>query len=456
MAKRLWDKGGSLDEAVQQFTVGNDPILDLELVRWDCFGSAAHAQMLGRVGILKPKDVSALLGALLEVREQALAGTFVIPAELEDGHTAIEAALVERLGESGKRIHAGRSRNDQVITAMRLFERARLLDLLLELSRWSAAMSKRADEIGSIDMPGYTHLQRAMPSSIGMWMHAFIEGALSAMRHGLAVLEGLDANPLGAAAGFGASLPLDRELTASLMGFSRVQRSPIDVQNSRGRLELRLLHWCEEVASLIEKLAWDMQLYFSEEFGFLDLPNELTTGSSIMPQKRNPDVLELLRARAARVRGAAGELAWVVAKMPSNYHRDYQYTKEPVMRALRETKESLAMITRVTEAFSVNREALQAAMTPELYATYYAYRLVQSGKPFRDAYRETAEKVAAGSIDIEALRADAEAIKAQAVAGISEAGREVAQIAAKLRELKQGLEKREAGAFDSSSSGGAG
>ncbi len=437
MAKRLWDKGGSLDEAVQQFTVGNDPELDLALVRWDCFGSAAHARMLAEAGILSKKELPGILQALSEVRDTALSGKFTIPTELEDCHTAIESALVEKLGESGKRIHAGRSRNDQVITAMRLYQRASLIDLLLQVSRWCEAMSARAAELGDVDMPGYTHLQRAMPSSIGMWMHAFIEGGLDTIRFGLSVLEGLDSNPLGAAAGFGASLPLDRNLTAEFMSFSRVQRSPIDVQNSRGRLELRVLRWCEEVSSLIEKLAWDMHLYFSEEFGFLDLPTELTTGSSIMPQKRNPDVLELLRARASRVRGAASELAWVVGKLPSNYHRDYQYSKEPVMKAVANTAESLDMIRHVVGLFTVNKEALAAAMTPELYATYYAYRLVGEGKPFRDAYRETAEKVKKGEIDVASLKGDAQAIKQRAADGIDSASKELSSLVSEITQLQK-------------------
>ncbi|MCB0345795.1 MAG: argininosuccinate lyase [Bdellovibrionales bacterium] len=448
MAKRLWDKGGSLDQAVQQFTVGNDPQLDLALVRWDCFGSAAHARMLTEAGILPKAELPGILEGLSSVREQALGGSFVIPPELEDCHTAIESALVEKLGESGKRIHAGRSRNDQVITAMRLYQRSSLIDLLLQVSQWCDAMAKRADELGDVDMPGYTHLQRAMPSSVGMWMHAFIESALSSMRFGLSVLESLDANPLGAAAGFGASLPLDRTLTAKLMGFSQVQRSPIDVQNSRGRFELRVVHWCEEVSALIEKLAWDMHLYFSEEFGFLDLPTELTTGSSIMPQKRNPDVLELLRARASRVRGAATELAWVVGKLPSNYHRDYQYSKEPVMRALQDTAESLDIVRHVVSLFTVNESALKAAMTQELYATYYAYRLVNEGKPFRDAYKETADKVTKGEIDVDSLKADADAIKARAVTGIESAMKEIAGLSSAVFEHQRRFADCERSVFE--------
>jgi argininosuccinate lyase len=447
MVRRLWDKGEALDEAVQQFTIGNDPQLDRALIRWDCVGSAAHAQMLCSIGLLNKKECQAILDGLREAWELGVKEEFDIPFELEDGHTAIESFLVEKIGEAGKRVHAGRSRNDQIITAMRLYLRHQTLSLIEELSAWNDALSKRYDELKDVDMPGYTHLQRAMPSSFGMWLEAFDESVLDLIREGFSILDALDSNPLGAAAGFGTSLGLDRKLTAKLLGFSRVQRNPIDVQNSRGRYELRFLRWTEAVATIVEKLAWDMQLYVTEEFGFISLPNELTTGSSIMPQKRNPDVLELLRGRAARVRGAASELAWVTAKMPSNYHRDFQYTKEPVMKAVGNVFESVRLMAHAVSTFTINPDALKEAMSADLYATYEAYRLVKDGKPFRDAYRETSKQVADGTLDVDALSADFAEIKTSIDIAMSEARAEQKALDAQAKDLRGKLDAVEAGVF---------
>ena len=410
MAKRLWDKGDKLDQLVHDFTVGTDPEVDLELVQWDAIGSAAHARMLEKVGLLDSAECKKLLSALKAIHKKGMEGDFNIPRELEDVHTSIETALVEELGESGKRIHAGRSRNDQVLAAMRLYMRHQVLEVSALIGAWVESLSKRFDEVGSIGMPGYTHMQRAMPSSLGMWLHAFIESLIDTLRQGQFVLDGIDSCPLGSAAGFGTSLPLDREYTAELLGFSRVQRSPIDVQNSRGKAELRFVRWLTEISSIIEKFSWDVALFVTDEYGFLKLPNELTTGSSIMPQKRNPDVAELLRARAAVVRGAADELAWVIAKLPSNYHRDFQGTKEPVVRALGVVTQSLAVVTRLTEGFKVEESALSKAMSAELYATFEAYRKVGSGVAFREAYSETAKKVESSSLDVEALKKDFDGI----------------------------------------------
>lgn len=443
MAKRLWDKGGELDSAVQAFTVGNDPEIDLSLIRWDCFGSAAHARMLSSVGLLGAEDCKSILSELKKISKKAENGEFSIAVELEDGHTAIESALVEALGESGKRVHAGRSRNDQVITATRLYLRNQSLEMGELLLALFDSLHARFLEHGSVMMPGYTHLQRAMPSSIGMWLEAFAEHSLELTKRSLQLAASLDRNPLGAAAGFGASLPLDREFSARLMGFSSVQRNPIDVQNSRGRYELCFLNLLEEIAGLVEKLAWDMQLYVTDEFGFISLPLELTTGSSIMPQKRNPDILELLRGRAAKVRGARAELAWVVGKMPSNYHRDFQYTKEPVLKGAENVADSLRMLSQTVSMFTVNEEHLQSAMSDELFATYEAYRQVKDGKPFRDAYRETAKQVTDGTLKIESLLEDFSQIQKSVEAAMSAAVTEKESVAKTLSEERARLAKLE-------------
>jgi argininosuccinate lyase len=403
---QLWAKGELLDKQIHSFTVGDDHLIDLNLVPHDCLGSAAHAIMLSEVGLLSEEQQGSILCSLKEIYARATSGKFIILPEQEDCHTAIEAALTEAVGEAGKRIHVGRSRNDQVLLTVRLFLRHETISLLKQLSEVAQCLSERSLDLMDVPMPGYTHLQRAMPSSVGMFLHAFLEHSLDLIRSGLANLDLLDRSPLGAGAGFGVSLPLDRERVASLLGFREVQRSPIDVQNSRGREELRALRLISDIGMMVEKISWDLQLGNMEESSFFKLPNEFTTGSSIMPQKRNPDVLELLRAKAGVLRGAEDELRWITAKMPSNYHRDFQLTKPPLVRALNCVKECLSVLSAVVKGFEVNEEALAAAMTPELYATYDAFRSVKAGMPFRDAYRETAARTAAGELDVESLKID--------------------------------------------------
>lgn len=398
MGKRLWEKDEEIDKTVHAFTVGSDPFIDLQLVRWDLIGSAAHARMLTEIHILTREECSALLSCLKEILVAADHNRFNIPVELEDCHTAIEAYLVKQLGDVGEKIHTGRSRNDQVILTMRLYLRHQITLLIQGLHSLGMVLSRRFDEMSEVPMPGYTHLQRAMPSSVGMWLHAFYEACLEFAHEGLMLLDLQSSNPLGAAAGFGVPLPLDRNLVTKLLGFNRLQRSPIDVQNSRGRYELRLLNWCSTICNIIEKIAWDLQLYSTEEFGFFSVPKVFTTGSSIMPQKHNPDVLELLRARCGQVHGARDELLWIIAKLPSNYHRDLQLTKEPMIRAVPNLIVMLSMVSFVVDSAEVNVKTIEEAMTSDLYATYEAYSLVRKGVPFREAYRQTAERLKAGTL----------------------------------------------------------
>lgn len=395
--RRLWDKGRPLDELVHRFTVGDDPHWDRLLVAADCAGSAAHARALHHAKLLTDAELGALLGALREIAADAARDAFDIPAALEDCHTAIEARLIERCGPTGEKIHTGRSRNDQVATAIRLYLRGALLDRLALLSDFAATTLARIERDGAIAMPGYTHMQPAMPSSVGQWLHANVEGALEQLRAGLALDERLDACPLGTGAGFGVPLALDRALTAKLLGFSRVQRSAIDVQNSRGRHERDFARWTADTGAIVEKLACDLMLFTTAEFGFFRLPESLTTGSSIMPQKRNPDVLELLRGRAARLRARAVELDWIIGKLPSSYHRDWQLTKEPAFRAAADLTDLLQVAERVVDLFEVDAGRLAAAMRPELYATLAALRATQAGTPFRQAYRQIADELRAGT-----------------------------------------------------------
>ncbi len=403
---RLWDKGESLDQIIHNFTVGSDPEIDKKIIYWDILASMAHAKMLESVGLLKSQERSDLethLKALIGIVDS---GKFTIPRDLEDCHTAIENYLVENTGDSGKKIHTGRSRNDQVLVAVRLFLKDYLLSLLQKLGRISDNCFERANNTIDLQMPGHTHFQQAMPASIGMWFSAVGEGALELLEEGLALLNNLDINPLGVASGFGSPLKLDRDLTTKLLKFRRTQRNPINTQNSRGKFELAVAKFSSNIASWIEKYSFDLIIYSMDEMRWAILPKGFTTGSSIMPQKRNPDVLELLRGSASKIRACDMEIQGIISKLPSHYHRDFQLTKEPLMRSCETTSTCLEIFSKVMETTEFNLEKIESAKSKELYATYYAFRLVKEGEPFRDAYKKTSEVLASGKIDIKDLQAD--------------------------------------------------
>jgi argininosuccinate lyase len=430
MNERLWAKDLPLDVAIHRFTVGEDPDTDLALVPFDALGSAAHARMLAATGLLEPADATALVQGLKCIANLARQNAFPIPPHLEDSHTAIEADLTRSLGAVGQRIHLGRSRNDQVILAFRLYLRDALLRLGLRVSDLADAFVTFAGAHQSIPLPGYTHLRRAMPSTFGMWAAAFAEGLLEELETLQSVYQRLDRCPLGSAAGFGVPLPIDRELTAKLLGFSKVQRSPIDVQNSRGRHEVAVLQWTASTGGVLEKFLWDVSLYSTEEFGFLKLPDAFTTGSSIMPQKKNPDVVELARGRCRELRGTAGLVEQISSGLPSSYHRDLQLLKRPVILGLRQADELFGVLVRLIPALKVEAGATTAASTDELYAAHQAYVYVQGGMPFREAYRKVAQQIqegtfvpdraaltathlgGAGNLGLEALSADLAAARA--------------------------------------------
>ena len=396
-ASQLWAKGLPLDAAVHRFTAGDDPQLDQRLLPVDALGSAAHALMLAHVGRLIPEDAAALVKQLSLIAARARRGEIEIRPEQEDAHTTIEMLLTQALGDAGKRIHLGRSRNDQVALALRLYMRDALLNIAaqtVELAKGFLRFARvHSDEV----MPGYTHLRRAMPSSFGLWAAAFAAGLTEELGALQAVYARLDRCPLGAAAGFGVPLPIDREYTATLLGFSGVQINPADVMNSRGRHELALANSLASIGLAMEKFLWDVTLYSMPEFGYLELPDAFTTGSSIMPQKRNPDVVELARGRCRELRGYAAMIQELASGLPSNYHRDLQLLKKPLFGALDTASEWLDVLIRLVPALRVSAERAAAACTDELYATHEAYRRVQQGVPFRDAYKQVAQQLAGGS-----------------------------------------------------------
>jgi argininosuccinate lyase len=386
-----------LDAVIHRFTVGDDPVVDLSLAPHDALGSAAHARMLAHVGLLRDDEARTLVAALKVLHDEARAGAFAIRPEQEDGHTALEAALVERVGEPGKRIHLGRSRNDQVQLAVRLLLREEVLELGARAVELAGTFLDFAQAHTDVALPGYTHLRRAMSSTFGLWSMAFAEGLLEELEALRGVWARLDRCPLGAAAGFGVPLPIDREYVAALLGFSRVQRSPIDVQNSRGRHEAAVLGWACSVAGTLEKWLWDVQLYSMDEFGFLALPDAFTTGSSIMPQKKNPDVVELARGRCRELRGLVHQVEAVAGGLPSSYHRDFQLLKRPTLAALTSMQELLVVLARLVPALQVKADAAARACDDSLYAAHHAYGLVARGLPFRDAYRQVGREIADGT-----------------------------------------------------------
>ena len=340
MAK-LWQKDYSLDSLIETFTVGRDYILDMELLPADCTASLAHATMLATVGLLPDGDLSSLSRGIRSVLDEFENGTYTIRRSDEDGHTALENRLCEICGEAGKKIHTGRSRNDQVITALRLYSRAFVAEAVLAGIDTVESLLNLAGEHELTPMPGRTHMQIAMPSSVGLWAAAYAEELLDALGNLLSLDRILDQSPLGSAASYGVPLPLDRELTAELMGFSGVQNNVLYVNNSRGKIESYLLDACDQIGLTLSKMAQDLIIFSMPEFGYFSLPKELCSGSSIMPQKKNPDGLELIRAKSGTLSSYAMQVKSVIRSLPSGYNRDFQETKEPFMRGARLTIQML-------------------------------------------------------------------------------------------------------------------
>jgi argininosuccinate lyase len=397
MSDQLWAKNLPLDEQIHAFTVGNDPITDLQLLPFDAEASAAHTRMLSECGLLPESEAKALVAALRELKTEAERGELPISREQEDGHTALEHALSARLGDTGRRIHLARSRNDQVQIALRLLMRARLLDLGNAVASCASVFLEFAGRHSAMALPGYTHMRRAMPSSWGMWSVAFADGLLEELEQLPALWSRLDRSPLGAAAGFGSPVPIQRERSAELLGFSRVQRSPVDVMNSRGRHEQAIAAWIVSAAGTLEKAIWDLLIWSTDEVRFVRLPDAFTTGSSLMPQKRNPDVLELARARCRELRGLAGFLSHLAGGLPSSYHRDHQLLKAPFLEMLGKAEQLFQIFARLIPALELNEEACAAACSPEIYAAREACRLAAEGMPFRDAYAKVAQQLQDGS-----------------------------------------------------------
>lgn len=393
MAKLIWDKGGApVDERVQRFLAGDDVILDRALFLHDLRASKAHVGGLLRIGVLDAEEAAALQRELDALGEAFTKGAFVLDDRFEDGHSAIEAYLVERLGDAGRKVHTGRSRNDQVLVAMRLYLREALGQVEQLTLSAAAAFLDRATAEADVPMPGYTHLQRAVPSSVGLWLAGFAEAMLDDATLARATKGWIDACPLGTAAGFGVNLPLDRKGVSDELGFARLLVNPVYAQNSRGKFEVQALMALLQPLLDVRRFAWDLSLFTTAEFGFVRLPEAFTTGSSIMPNKKNPDVIELLRASPAVVEGAIVEVTSILS-LSSGYHRDLQATKAPVLRAMSSGLVSLSLIAGLVRELQFDKARMAAAISPEMYATDRAVELAREGVPFRAAYRRVAEEL---------------------------------------------------------------
>jgi argininosuccinate lyase len=389
---KLWEKGYRLDRTVEEFTVGDDYLLDQRMVRYDCLASIAHATMLGRVGILQDDEVKALVDELKRVIQLDEEGQFRVLREHEDCHTAIENHLTRELGELGEKIHTGRSRNDQVLAALRLYYKAELVECKKLMAGLVQSIEEFAGRHGEVELPGYTHTRKAMPSSVGLWAQSFVDSMEDNAKLIDVALDLVDQCPLGTGAGYGVPLELDREYVAELLEFGSVQGNSIYAQNSRGKFEATILHALTQVMFDLNKMATDLILFSVPELGYFELPEELCTGSSIMPQKRNPDVLELVRARYHQVVAWEFQVKNTVANLLSGYNRDVQLTKGPTMHGLEATQESLSVMSVVFEKLVVDQERCAAGLTDEVYATARVYELVKQGVPFREAYRRICEE----------------------------------------------------------------
>jgi argininosuccinate lyase len=389
---KLWQKDYALDKRIENFTVGNDYILDQKLVKYDCVASIAHAKMLAKMKLISQAESVKLVNALNDIIRLDSSGKFRIKKDDEDCHTAIENFLVKKLGETGKKIHTARSRNDQVLTALRLYCKDEIANVVTAADELAKSLKAFRAKFGDVEMPGYTHTRKAMPSSAGLWAGAFIDALDDDKKLLLSIADITDQSPLGTAAGYGAPVAIDRAMTARLLGFGKVQENPIYAQNSRGKFESSILHGLGQVMFDLNKMACDIILFSMPEFGYFDLPPEVCTGSSIMPQKKNPDVLELVRAKYHQVISCEFKVKNISGDLISGYNRDLQLTKEPLFRGFDITSESLAVMSVVVNKMRVNAQNCKKAMTRELYATQKAYDLVKKGVPFRDAYKQVSKE----------------------------------------------------------------
>ena len=396
MSTKLWDKGIEPDRMIEEYTVGQDRELDLQLARYDVEGSLAHIAMLEKIGLLTREELESLTAGLQQIAAQIKAGRFEIEPDVEDVHSEVELLLTRRLGDVGKKIHSGRSRNDQVLVDLKLFLRDELRQIAGAVRRLFDRLQEQSERYREVLMPGYTHLQIAMPSSFGLWFGAYAETLVDDMRMLAAAWHIANQNPLGSAAGYGSSFPLDRTMTTRLMGFESLHYNVVAAQMSRGKSERAAAAAIAAVAATVGRMAMDLCLFMSQNFGFVSLPDELTTGSSIMPHKKNPDVFEIMRGRCNRLQALPNEIALLTTNLPVGYHRDLQLMKDILFPAIDEIKRTLRMGDFMLAHLKVNEHILDDRKYDYLFTVEDVNRLVLQGVPFREAYRQVGMAVQRG------------------------------------------------------------
>jgi argininosuccinate lyase len=393
MNEKLWSKGFDADKSVERFTVGRDRELDLKLAKYDLTASMAHIRMLQSIGLLEQSELDILLNEMDAILTTIETGDFTIEEGVEDIHSQIELMLTRKLGEVGKKIHSGRSRNDQVLVDLKLFFRHEINDIAKLTRQLFDTLVTLSDANSDVLMPGYTHFQIAMPSSFGLWFGAYAESLTDDALLLEAAYRHANQNPLGSAAGYGSSFPLNRTMTTELLGFETLHFNSVAAQMSRGKTERTFGYAIAAIAATLSKLADDVCLYMSQNFGFVSFPDELTTGSSIMPHKKNPDMFELIRGKCNRLQALPNELTLLTSNLPSGYHRDFQLLKEIIFPAIDELKNCLTMSDYMLQNIKINRSITDSPLYDYLFTVEDVNRKVLSGVPFRDAYREIGRQV---------------------------------------------------------------
>lgn len=395
MAQKLWEKNVQIDHEVDIFTVGKDREMDLYLAKYDVLGSMAHITMLESIGLLTKEELNVLLAELRNIYAVADRGEFIIEEGIEDVHSQVELMLTRRLGDMGKKIHSGRSRNDQVLLDLKLFTRSQIQELVELVSGLFDVLISQSNRYKDVLLPGYTHLQVAMPSSFGLWFGAYAESLVDDLQLMQAAYRICNRNPLGSAAGYGSSFPLNRQMTTDLLGFDSLDYNVVYAQMGRGKMERTVAFAMAGIAATLSKLAFDACMFNSQNFGFIKLPDQFTTGSSIMPHKKNPDVFELTRAKCNKLQGLPQQIILISNNLPSGYFRDLQIIKEVFLPAFDELKDCLRMVTHMMREVKVNEHILDDDKYSLLFSVEEVNRRVLAGMPFRDAYKQV-------GLDIEA------------------------------------------------------
>ena len=395
-ANKLWSKGYDINSEIERFTVGKDREMDLYLAKYDVLGSMAHITMLESIGLIGKDELPALLAELKNIYAICERGEFVIEEGIEDVHSQVELMLTRKLGDMGKKIHSGRSRNDQVLVDLKLFTRAALKDIVNCVDDLFKELIQKSNQYKDILMPGYTHLQIAMPSSFGLWFGAYAESLTDDMLFLQAAYKMTNRNPLGSAAGYGSSFPLNRQMTTDLLGFDSMDYNVVYAQMGRGKMERNVAYALASVAGTVAKMAFDACMFNSQNFGFVKLPKECTTGSSIMPHKKNPDVFELIRAKCNKIQALPQQVLLIMNNLPVGYFRDLQMIKEVFLPAFDELKDCLQMAAYIINRMEVNEHILDNPMYDPMFSVEEVNRLASEGMPFRDAYKKVGLDIEAG------------------------------------------------------------